>query len=55
MATRSKKLLCFVFVIFTVLLSCCSATVYKVGDSDGWTSKEGVYYDWDQGKEFPRR
>ncbi|VVB06903.1 unnamed protein product [Arabis nemorensis] len=44
--------LCFVLVIFTVLLACCSAKVYKVGDSDGWTAKKDYYYDWVKGKEF---
>ncbi|CAA7045328.1 unnamed protein product [Microthlaspi erraticum] len=37
---------------FTILLSCCSATVYKVGDADGWTAKDDVYYSWAEGKEF---
>ncbi|CAA7054171.1 unnamed protein product [Microthlaspi erraticum] len=42
----------FVLVITTFLLACCSATVYKVGDSGGWTAKEDVYYSWAEGKEF---
>ncbi|KAF3484592.1 hypothetical protein F2Q69_00054103 [Brassica cretica] len=32
---------------FTVLLGCCcSARIYKVGDSEGWTAKDDVYYAW---------
>ncbi|CAN8237735.1 unnamed protein product [Cochlearia groenlandica] len=27
-------------------------TVYKVGDSDGWTAEEDTYYDWAEFKEF---
>ncbi|CAA7025650.1 unnamed protein product [Microthlaspi erraticum] len=26
--------------------------IYKVGDSDGWTTKEGTYYEWAEHKEF---
>ncbi|ESQ46653.1 hypothetical protein EUTSA_v10000583mg, partial [Eutrema salsugineum] len=37
---------------FTILLGCCSATIYKVGDSDGWTAKDEVYYRWTERKEF---
>ena len=29
---------------FAVLLGCCSARIYKVGDSKGWTAKDDVYY-----------
>ncbi|VVB06678.1 unnamed protein product [Arabis nemorensis] len=52
MATTKKMIFCFMLVIFMVLLSWCSATVYKVGDSDGWTAKDDVYYDWAYPKEF---
>ena len=31
---------------FVVLSGCCSAKIYKVGDSEGWTAKEDVYYAW---------
>ncbi|KAL1215118.1 Mavicyanin [Cardamine amara subsp. amara] len=49
-----KKIFGLVLVImtFTVLLGCCSATVYKVGDSDGWTAKDDKYYSWYERKEF---
>ncbi|VVB09226.1 unnamed protein product [Arabis nemorensis] len=53
MATTKKMILCIVLALsFTVLLGCCSAKVYKVGDSDGWAAKDDVYYDWTKGKEF---
>ncbi|CAH2078290.1 unnamed protein product [Thlaspi arvense] len=52
MAT-ARSIFCFLFVMITVLLGCCSAsTIYKVGDSDGWTTKDDVYYDWAELKEF---
>ncbi|ESQ46656.1 hypothetical protein EUTSA_v10000646mg [Eutrema salsugineum] len=35
-----------------ILLGCYSATIYKVGDSDGWTAKDDVYYRWTERKEF---
>ncbi|CAA7027758.1 unnamed protein product [Microthlaspi erraticum] len=35
-----------------ILFGCGSATIYKVGDSDGWTAKDDVYYDWAERKEF---
>ncbi|KAL1220219.1 Mavicyanin [Cardamine amara subsp. amara] len=53
--STTKKIFGFMLVMittFTVLLSCCSATVYKVGDSDGWTAKDDTYYNWAKGKEF---
>ncbi|XP_013624096.1 PREDICTED: early nodulin-20-like [Brassica oleracea var. oleracea] len=31
---------------FAVLSGYCSAKIYKVGDSEGWTAKDGVYYAW---------
>ncbi|KAF8046322.1 hypothetical protein N665_3852s0004 [Sinapis alba] len=47
MATR---ILSFVFVMmmmsFTLLSGYCSAKIYKVGDSEGWTAKDDVYYAW---------
>ncbi|RID58013.1 hypothetical protein BRARA_F01343 [Brassica rapa] len=49
MATRTRRIFSFVFAMmmsFTVLSGCCSARVYKVGDSEGWTAKEDVYYSW---------
>lgn len=52
MATTKKMIFGFVLVIFTLLLGCCSATVYKVGDSDGWIAKDDVYYNWAERKEF---
>ncbi|AEE32078.1 copper ion binding / electron carrier protein [Arabidopsis thaliana] len=53
MATaRMKKIFSFVIVIFTLLFGCCSATVYKVGDSDGWTAKDHLYYHWTEDKEI---
>ncbi|KAH0917989.1 hypothetical protein HID58_025649 [Brassica napus] len=48
MATRTR-IFSFVFMMmsFTVLLGCCcSARIYKVGDSEGWTAKDDVYYAW---------
>ncbi|KAJ0259029.1 Phytocyanin domain-containing protein [Hirschfeldia incana] len=31
---------------------CCSAKIYKVGDSKGWTAMDGTYYAWASRKEF---
>ncbi|CAN7011375.1 unnamed protein product [Brassica oleracea var. botrytis] len=59
MATRTR-ILSYMFVImmmsFTVLWGCCSARVYIVGDSEGWTAKDDVYYAWAETdhKEFSR-
>ncbi|ESQ51229.1 hypothetical protein EUTSA_v10017521mg, partial [Eutrema salsugineum] len=40
-------------ISFTVLIGhCCSAKIYKVGDSKGWTTKADTYYDWAQRNEF---
>ncbi|CAH8273525.1 unnamed protein product [Arabidopsis lyrata] len=39
-----------VITTFTVLLGCFSATVHKVGDSDGWTPKEDD--NWTDSEEF---
>ncbi|XP_024009908.1 early nodulin-like protein 1 [Eutrema salsugineum] len=56
--TTTKKIntMIFGFVIlmttFTFLLGSCSATIYKVGDSDGWTAKDDVYNSWAERKEF---
>lgn len=41
-----------VITSLTVLSSCCSATTYEVGDSDGWTTKKDSYYHWAEDKEF---
>ncbi|CAN8312562.1 unnamed protein product [Cochlearia groenlandica] len=53
MATTTK-IFSFIFLItITILLTSCSATIYKVGDSiNGWTTKEDTYYEWTKGKEF---
>ncbi|CAF1923490.1 unnamed protein product [Brassica napus] len=48
MATRTR-ILSLVFAMmmsFTVLSGYCSAKIYKVGDSEGWTAKDDVYYAW---------
>ncbi|CAA7035990.1 unnamed protein product [Microthlaspi erraticum] len=52
--TTTKKIFGFMLVItaFTVLLGFCSATTYKVGDSDGWTAKDDKYHGWAENKEF---
>ncbi|CAN8272109.1 unnamed protein product [Cochlearia groenlandica] len=50
--TTMKKIIFGVMFLITILLGCCSATVYKVGDSEGWTSKEDEYYKWTENKEF---
>ncbi|CAH2069299.1 unnamed protein product [Thlaspi arvense] len=54
--TTTKKInntMLFGFVlVITILLGCCSATIYKVGDSDGWTTKDDVYNSWAERKEF---
>ncbi|KAG7559165.1 Phytocyanin domain [Arabidopsis thaliana x Arabidopsis arenosa] len=56
MATTTKifgfvLLVITTFMVFSV--SCSSATVYKVGDSDGWTTKDETYnYFWVADKEF---
>ncbi|WZZ19849.1 hypothetical protein YC2023_121236 [Brassica napus] len=48
MATRTR-ILSLVFAMmmsFTVLSGYSSAKIYKVGDSQGWTAKDDVYYAW---------
>ncbi|CAA7032040.1 unnamed protein product [Microthlaspi erraticum] len=50
--TTTKKIFTFLLVLTTVFLASCTATVYKVGDSEGWTAKDDVYYSWAEGKEF---
>ncbi|CAH8368006.1 unnamed protein product [Eruca vesicaria subsp. sativa] len=45
-STRIFSFLFAMMITFTVLSSSCSARVYKVGDSDGWTAKDDVYYAW---------
>ncbi|CAN8287802.1 unnamed protein product [Cochlearia groenlandica] len=51
-----NKISSFVFLVisFMILLSCCStATVYKVGDSNGWTvTKKDAYRSWVRNKVF---
>ncbi|KAF3518828.1 hypothetical protein DY000_02058825 [Brassica cretica] len=50
MATTTRM---FCFVLVMVLMGCCcSAKIYKVGDSKGWTAKHGTYYDWAKRNEF---
>ncbi|CDY17677.1 BnaA06g34960D [Brassica napus] len=51
MATTTRM---FCFVLVMVLMGCCcSAKIYKVGDSKGWTTaKHGSYYEWARRKEF---
>ncbi|CAN7025176.1 unnamed protein product [Brassica rapa subsp. trilocularis] len=51
MATTTRM---FCFVLVMVLMGCCcSAKIYKVGDSKGWTTaKHGSYYEWAKRKEF---
>ncbi|KAF8046264.1 hypothetical protein N665_3899s0001 [Sinapis alba] len=50
MATRTR-ILCFVLVMI-LMGCCCSAKIYKVGDSEGWKAKDGTYYAWAKRKEF---
>ncbi|KAL0674846.1 hypothetical protein Bca4012_002827 [Brassica carinata] len=50
MATTTR-ILCFVLVM-VLMGCCCSAKIYKVGDSEGWTAKGGTYYAWASRKEF---
>lgn len=40
----TKQIFGFMLVIMTLtfLLGSCSATTYKVGDSDGWTTKDDI-------------
>ncbi|KAF3594398.1 hypothetical protein DY000_02024904 [Brassica cretica] len=47
----------FCFVLVMVLMGCCcSAKIYKVGESKGWTAKnDGSYYEWAKRKEFQVR
>ncbi|KAL0787090.1 hypothetical protein Bca101_003336 [Brassica carinata] len=47
MATRTR-ICSFVLAMmsFAVLSGYCSAKIYKVGDSEGWTAKDDVYYAW---------
>ncbi|CAN7041948.1 unnamed protein product [Brassica oleracea var. botrytis] len=49
MAIRTRRIFSFVFAMIMsimVLSGFCSARVYKVGDSEGWTAKDDVYYSW---------
>ncbi|CAA7055551.1 unnamed protein product [Microthlaspi erraticum] len=51
----TTRLSCFVLMVmsFTVLMGCCcSAKIYKVGDSEGWTRKDDTYYGWAEHKQF---
>lgn len=50
--TTVKKMILFVITTLTVLMGTSSATIYKVGDSDGWTAMEDTYYSWAYPKEF---
>ncbi|KAG2250343.1 hypothetical protein Bca52824_080479 [Brassica carinata] len=50
MAT-TRRMFCFVLVM-VLMGCCCSAKIYKVGDSKGWTAKHGTYYDWAKRNEF---
>ncbi|CAH2080117.1 unnamed protein product [Thlaspi arvense] len=55
MMTTTTRTFCYVLVMisFTVLMGCCcSAKIYKVGDSDGWTTNDDSYSDWAKLKEF---
>ncbi|KAJ7977397.1 Mavicyanin [Quillaja saponaria] len=46
----AMKVLCFLVVTY---FGICCATVYKVGDSDGWIQKDYDYYkDWAWSKTF---
>ncbi|CAN8268484.1 unnamed protein product [Cochlearia groenlandica] len=51
-----NKISSFVLLVisFMILLSCCStATIYKVGDSNGWTvTKKDAYRSWVRNKVF---
>ncbi|CAN6803639.1 unnamed protein product [Brassica oleracea] len=51
MATTTRM---FCLVLVMVLMGCCcSAKIYKVGESKGWTAKkDGSYYEWAKRKEF---
>ncbi|KAJ4901342.1 copper ion binding [Raphanus sativus] len=51
MATTTRRTFCFVLVM-VLMGCCCSAKIYKVGDSKGWRAKEGTYYEWAKRKEF---
>ncbi|CAF1972617.1 unnamed protein product [Brassica napus] len=43
MAT-TMRIFRFVLMSFAVLLGCCSARIYKVGDSKGWTAKDDAFH-----------
>ncbi|CAH8381723.1 unnamed protein product [Eruca vesicaria subsp. sativa] len=48
----TARMFCFVLVMI-LMGSCCSAKIYKVGDSKGWRAKKGGnYYEWAKRKEF---
>ncbi|KAG2297829.1 hypothetical protein Bca52824_034301 [Brassica carinata] len=49
--TTTTRMFCFVLVM-VLMGCCCSAKIYKVGDSKGWTAKKGTYYEWAKRKEF---
>ncbi|WZZ05270.1 hypothetical protein YC2023_091191 [Brassica napus] len=53
MATRTI-IFSFVFAMMMSFTVFCSARIYKVGDSEGWTAKDDVYYAWAEAdhKEF---
>ncbi|KAF8105367.1 hypothetical protein N665_0158s0049 [Sinapis alba] len=51
--TTRKCSLVLVMMSLTVLIGRpCSANMYKVGDSEGWTAKADTYIAWAQHKEF---
>ncbi|KAJ0251242.1 Phytocyanin domain-containing protein [Hirschfeldia incana] len=44
---RRTRIFSFVFVMMMSSAVYCSSTkIYKVGDSEGWTAKDDVYYAW---------
>ncbi|CAH8380322.1 unnamed protein product, partial [Eruca vesicaria subsp. sativa] len=48
----TTRMFCFVLVMILMGI-CCSAKIYKVGDSEGWRAKKGgTYYEWTKRKEF---
>ncbi|KAG2261699.1 hypothetical protein Bca52824_068778 [Brassica carinata] len=49
MATTTRM---FAVLVMVLMGCCCSAKIYKVGDSKGWTAKKGSYYEWARRKEF---
>ncbi|VVA39130.1 PREDICTED: mavicyanin, partial [Prunus dulcis] len=47
-----RNIVTLVFFVMMALSGTCSGAVYRVGYSDGWTSRDHVDYKWTSTKDF---